>query len=150
MIEPTILTWLLIAFGLITCCPLLYAQSVMIRKPRSDEAQRWMIGEGEVWRDRSHFKTAYSLAVADWLLFVPVLVTGIVGVIMAQAWGYVLFAAAGSIQLYINVFLWWFEREYVYETVGPWAYYTYFWGNFIYWGLASLVYSVLRLIGIAL
>jgi hypothetical protein len=119
----------------------------MLRQPHSQKAKDIMIGKGEDWRDRSHFKSAYALAWADWIFFTPVFVVGTVGVLFGQAWGYVLFAVAGAIALYINVFLWFFEREYVYPAVGPLAYYTYIWGNFVYWGAATLVYSLLRLVG---
>ncbi|MDP8207040.1 MAG: hypothetical protein P9L92_10285 [Candidatus Electryonea clarkiae] len=148
MLEPTIFTWILIVFGLLTCGPLLYAQLIMVFKPHSEEARKLLIGKGEEWRDKSHFKSAYALAIADWILYLPVFIAGITGVILAQGWGYILFAAAGAIILYINIFLWFFEKEYVYPAVGPWAYYTYFWGNFSYWGFAALFYSILRLNGI--
>ena len=145
MFKPTIVSWILIVFGFITCAPLLYAQLVMIRKPHSDKAKKLMIGEGEEWRDKSHFKSAYALARVDWLIFVPLLTIGIIGIALARSWGYVLFGIAGAIQLYINVFLGFFEKEYVFPTQGPLAYYTYYWGNFIYWGAASLLYSIVRL-----
>jgi hypothetical protein len=149
MLQPTVITRILIIFGLITCGPLLYAQLVMLLQPRSQKARDLMIGKGEDWRDRSHFKSAYALAWADWILFMPLFVAGIIGVLLGQVWGYTLFAIAAAIQLYINIFLWFFEREYVYPAVGPLAYYTYIWGDFVYWGAATLIYSVLRLNGIS-
>ena len=145
MLQPTIVTWILIIFGLITCGPLLAAQMVMLLRPHGERAKELMIGKGEEWRDDSHFRSARALAWADWLFFLPVWVTGIIGVLLSQAWGYALFAAAGAIQLYTNLFLWFFERDYVYPAAGPVAYYTYIWGNFIYWGLGTVVYSALRL-----
>ncbi len=145
MIKPTIITWLLIIFGLITNGPLLYAQLIILRKPRSKEARDLMIGKGEDWRDETHFKSAYALARVDWILLFPVLTAAVIGIVLGQTWGYVLFGTGGAISLYINIFLWYFEREYVYPAVGPLAYYTYIWGNFIYWGAAALVYSLLRL-----
>lgn len=147
MYQPTIITWILIIFGLITCLPLLAAQLVVLIEPRGKKAKDILIGKGEEWRDNSHFKSAYSLAFADWIIFVPLFVLGIVGMLMGNSWGYILFAASGSIQLYINVFLWFFEKEYVYPSRGPLKYYTYYWGNFIYWGAASLLYGILRLNG---
>lgn len=149
MLEPTLVTWILVIYGVITCGPLLYAQLIMLRKPRSEEARTLMIGKGGEWRDRSHFKSALAFARADWMLLIPIFVAGIIGVFLSQIWGYVLFAVAGAISLYINVFLWFFEKEYVFPVVGPLAYYTYVWGNFVYWGSAALVYSMLRLSGIA-
>jgi hypothetical protein len=148
MLQPTLVTWILVIFGLITCCPLLYAQLVMLLQPQGQRAKDLMIGKGEDWRDRTHFKSALALAWADWLVFTPVFVAGIIGVLLGREWGYVLFAVAGAIQLYINVFLWFFEREYVYPAVGPVAYYTYIWGDFVYWGAATFVYSLLRLTGV--
>ncbi len=149
MLQPTLVTWILIIFGLITCGPLLYAQLVMLLQPHDQKARDLMIGKGEEWRDNTHFKSAYGLAWADLIFFMPLFVAGIIGVLFGQVWGYVLFAVAGAIQLYINIFLWFFEREYVYPAVGPWVYYTYIWGNFIYWGLVSLIYALLRLSGIS-
>jgi hypothetical protein len=67
---------------------------------------------------------------------------------MGEAWGYLLWAAGGSIAVYISIVLWFLEREYVYPKVGPLAYYTYFWGSFLYWGLAAAAYSVLRIVGV--
>ncbi len=92
--------------------------------------------------------TRLSLHIKQWTKPVtPTLVAGIIGVLLGQKWGYALYAVAGAIQLYINVFLWFFEREYVYPAVGPVAYYTYIWGDFVYWGAATLVYTLVRLNG---
>jgi hypothetical protein len=150
MFESTIVTWILIIFGIFTIGPLLYAQQIMLRKPHSQEAKTWLIGKGEEWRDNTHFKSAYAGAVADWMFFIPVFIGGIIGIFLNQSWGYVLFGVAGAISLYINIFLWFLEREYVYPAVGPVAYYTYIWGNFVYWGLATLLYSLLRLNGMTI
>ena len=120
-------------------------QLVVLLQPHSQKTKELVIGKGEEWRDKTHFKSAYALAWADWIFFVPVFVAGIIGVLLAQTWGYVLFAVVGAISVYINIFLWFFEREYVYPAVGPLAYYTYIWGNFIYWGTAAFIYSLLRL-----
>ena len=148
MLEPTIVTWIIIIFGVITCGPLLYAQLVVLLHPGRQKAKDILIGKGEEWRDKTHFKSAYALAWADWIFLLPAFFAGIIGVLLGEIWGYVLFAVASSISLYINIFLWFFEREYVYPAVGPLAYYTYIWGNFIYWGAVALIYSLLRLNGI--
>jgi hypothetical protein len=148
MLEPTVVTWVLIVFGAATFAPLLYAQAVMALKPHGEMAKNLMIGKGEEWRDKSHFKSAYAFAKVDWMIFVPLLTLGIIGVALAKSWGYVLFGAAGAISLYINVFLWFFEKAYVYPAQGPLAYFTYYWGNFVYWGSAAVVYAGLRLAGV--
>jgi xanthine/uracil permease len=149
-VEPTLVTWLLIAFGGITLVPLLVAQSLMLVKPHSQEAKDILIARGEDWRDRTHFRFALGAAWADWLLLVPLLLGGSIGVAMGTAWGYVLWAAAGAISLYINVILWVTEKEYVYPSRGPLAYYSYYWGFFVYWGALALVYSAVRLSGVTL
>ncbi len=147
MFQPTITTWALIIFGLITCLPLLAAQLIILIEPEGKRAKDILIGKGEEWRDKTHHKSAYSLAVTDWLIFAPFLILGTTGMLLGKYWGYLLFAISGAIQLYINVFLWFFEKEYVYPPNGPLKYYTYLWGNFIYWGGASLLYVIIRLNG---
>ena len=147
MYQPTLITWILILFGLITCIPLLIAQLIILIEPEGKRAKDILIGKGEEWRDKTHFKSAYSLAITDWILFAPLFILGIIGMLIASYWGYFLFAVSGAIQLYINGFLWFFEKEYVYPANGPLKYYTYLWGNFIYWGAASLLYGLCRLNG---
>ena len=147
MYQPTIITWILIIFGIITCFPLLFAQLIILLQPHGQKAKDILIGKGEEWRDKSHFKSAYGMAWADWLIFMPLFTFGIIGIFKGAYWGYVLFAISGAIQLYINIFLWFFEKDYVYPSQGPLKYYTYYWGNFIYWGAASVFYGILRLNG---
>ncbi len=146
--QPTAITWTLILFGIITMAPLVSAQLVMLIKPHSQQAKDILVAKGEDWRDRTHFRSALGLAWADWLLVVPLLISGSTGIILGQAWGYVLWGAAGSISLYINIVLWFMEKEYVYPSRGALAYYSYYWGFFIYWGAMALAYSAMRLSGL--
>lgn len=148
MLKPTLITWLLIVFGAVTLAPLVLAQLIILLRPHSQSAKDILVARGEGWRDKTHFRSAYGFAWADWLLLVPLALAGSVGVIMGYSWGYVLWAAAGSISLYINIVLWFMEREYVYPSRGPLAYYTYYWGFFILWGALVLVYSAIRLGGV--
>jgi len=147
MYQPTLITWGLIIFGLITCLPLLFAQLIILIEPEGKKAKDILVGKDQGWRDKTHFKSSYGLAIADWFIFAPLFILGIIGIILNSYWGYLLFAVSGAIQLYINVFLWFLEKEYVYPSKGPLKYYTYFWGNFIYWGLATLIYGIYRLNG---
>ena len=148
MLQPTFITWILIIFGVITLLPLLGAQLIILLQPHGQKAKDILIAKGEDWRDKTHFRSAYGFAWADWILLMPLLVSGSVGVILGHAWGYVLWAAAGAISLYINIVLWIMEKEYVYPSRGPLAYYTYYWGFFVYWGIATVTYAVLRLGGV--
>jgi len=136
---------MIIIFGLLTCLPLLLAQLIILFEPKGKKAKDILIGKGEEWRDNSHFKTAYSLALTDWFIFVPIFLMSIIGMIAGRYWGYLFLIISGAIQLYINIFLMFFEREYVYAANGPLKYYTYIWGNFILWGTGSLVYGLIRL-----
>jgi len=148
MYQPTIITWIIILFGLLTCLPLLFAQLLAIIEPHGKRAKDILIGTGEEWRDVTHFKSAYSLAMTDWIVFFPIFILSIIGIISSSSLGYILLAVSGAIQVYINVFLWFIEKEYVNPSNGPLKYYSYLWGNFIYWGSASFLYGIFRINGI--
>ena len=148
MLAPTPVTWILVIFGAVILLPLVLAQLLMLVQPQDQRTKDILIAKGEDWRDHTHFRSAYGFAWADWMLLVPIVLASSAGVILGQAWGYVLWAAAGAISLYINIVLWFMEREYVYPTRGALAYYTYYWGFFILWGALVLAYSALRLGGV--
>ncbi|MDJ0770347.1 MAG: hypothetical protein QNJ12_16230 [Ilumatobacter sp.] len=148
--DPTIVTWLLVVWGVITMGPLVAAQFSMLVSPHGARTKEWLIGAGEEWRDQTHFRFSRGAAWADWLIVVPLLAVGSVGALLGEAWGYALFGTAGAISLYINVILWFMEKEYVYPSRGPLKYFTYYWGFFVYWGAAALVYSALRVGGVDL
>ena len=146
--DPTIITWLLVVFGVITLGGLASAQLVFLLNPHSDRSKEWLIGKDEDWRDKTHFRFSLGAAWADWLVAIPVFVVGSVAMLLGEAWGYVLFGIAGALSLYINIILWFMEREYVYPSRGPLKYFTYYWGFFIYWGALAMAYSVLRIGGV--
>ena len=148
MLPPTAVTWILVIFGLVTLAPLVLAQLTILLSPNGQRAKDVLVAKGEDWRDRTHFRSAYGYAWADWVLVVPLAASGSAGVLLGHAWGYLLWAAAGAISLYINIVLWFVEREYVYPSRGPLAYYTYYWGFFVLWGAAALAYAALRLGGV--
>jgi hypothetical protein len=151
MLEPTLITWILIIFGLVFIfLPMLIVQLLMVLRPYSQKTRDIIIGKGEDWRDKTHFRMSYGDGWADLIIWLPLLAVGSVGVILGQVWGYALWAASGGISVYINIILWFSEREYVYPAYGPLVYYTYFWGFFVYWGVAVVVYSVMRLAGVTL
>ena len=151
MLEPTLVTWILIIFGLaLIFLPMLIVQLLMVLRPHNQKTRDVIIGKGEDWRDKTHFRMSYGAGWADIIVWLPLLAIGSVGVILGQVWGYALWAASGVISVYISIILWFSEREYVYPKCGPLAYYTYFWGFFVYWGVAVVAYSVLRLTGVTL
>ena len=146
-LQPTIITCILIIFGFLIYLPVFYGQIMLLARPHSQATKDVVIGKGEEWRDKTHFRSSYGFAWADLIFFLPLLVIGSAGVIMSQVWGYALWMAAAAIAVDVNIFLWFSEKEYVYPVWGPLAYYTFFWGFFVYWGLISVVYAVLRLSG---
>ena len=148
--QPTLVTWALVIFGAVTLAPLILVQLVMLAKPHSQKAKDMIVAKGEDWRNETHFGSALGCAWADWLLQVPLAVSGSIGVLLGHAWGYVLWGAAGSIALYINIVLWFMEKKYVYPSRGAIVYFTYYWGFFVYWGALALAYSVVRISGFAL
>jgi hypothetical protein len=146
--EPTLVTWVLVAWGVITLAPLAVVQLAFLSSPHSARSKKWLIGKDEEWRDKTHYRFALGAAWADWLLAVPLFVSGSVAALLGKPWGYALFGAAGTIALYVNIILWFMEKEYVYPSRGPLKYYTYYWGFFVYWGALALIYSALRVSGI--
>lgn len=151
MLQPTLVTWILVIFGLVFIfLPILIVQFMMVLWPHSQKTRDIIIGKGEDWHDKTHFRTSYGTGWADLIFWLPLLASGSVGVILGQAWGYALWAASGGISVYINIILWFSEREYVYPANGPLVYYTYLWGFFVYWGVAVVVYSIIRLADVVL
>ncbi len=145
MIEPTIITWIIAIFGAITFLPLIGAQFVMLLNPRSKKATDLIVGKGESWRDKTHFKSALAFAWADLLVIFPLLIFGATGVLLGYMWGYILWLVLGVLSIYFSIVFWVLEKEYTYPACGWLAYYTYFWGFFLYWGIAAIVYSIIQL-----
>jgi hypothetical protein len=150
ILSTTVLTWILVAFGLVFIVPLIaYAQVLMVTKPDDPKTRNIVIGKDQDWRDTTHLRFAYGCAWGDLTWWLPLLVAGSIGVILGQAWGYALWMTAGAISVYISIILWFAEREYVYPSCGPLVYYTIYWGFFVYWGIAVVAYGMLRLSGVA-
>jgi len=145
MIETTIITWIIAIFGAITFLPLFSAQLVMILKPGSQKAKDLIIGKGENWRDKTHFKSALAFAWADIIIILPLYILGTVCVFNGQPWGYIIWISLGVLSIYFSILFWVLEKEYTYKSVGWIAYFTYFWGFFLYWGLGAIAHSILQL-----
>ena len=145
MIKPTIFTWIIAIFAAITFLPLMLAQLFMLFKPNDQKTKDLIIGKGEDWRDKTHFKSALAFAWADWLIIFPLLVAGTSGALLGLQWGYIAWFALGVVSIYFSIVFWIMEKEYTYPSCGWLAYYTYYWGFFLYWGIASVIYSVLQI-----
>jgi hypothetical protein len=141
--KPSIYTWILAIFGAITFLPLMYAQLLMLFSPKSQQAKDLIIGKGKEWRDHTHFRSALAFAWADILVILPLLVLSTIGVFTGQLWAYVLWLALGILSIYFSIIFGILEKAYTYPTCGWLAYYTYFWGFFLYWGIGAVVYSTI-------
>ena len=146
MIKPTIISWIIAIFGAITFLPLMTAQLIMIIKPNDQKAKDLIIGKGEDWRDGTHFKSALAFAWADWLVVFPLLVSGTIGALSGFAWGYIAWLVLGAVAIYFSIVFWIMEKEYTFPSAGWLAYYTYFWGFFLYWGIFAGLYSVIKIL----
>lgn len=145
MFNTTLITWIIAVFGAITFLPLFAAQLVMIFNPKGQKAKDLIIGKGSDWRDRTHFKSALAFAWADLLIILPLLMLGTAMALNGQLWGYILWFSLGVLSIYFSILFWVLEKEYTYKLVGWFAYYTYFWGFFLYWGLGAIVFSILQI-----
>lgn len=78
----------------------------------------------------------------------PLGVVGSIGVLLAHPWGYGMWLASGAIAVYVNIIHWFSGRKYILPVRRAFAYYTYEWGLWVYWGVAVIVYATLRLAGL--
>lgn len=146
MIKSNIFTWIIAIFGAITFLPLLGVQVFMIFKPQSRKVKDFIIGKGEEWRDDTHFRSALAFAWADLLVIFPIFILGNIGIFKGLLWGYVLWLALGILSIYFSIIFWVLEKKYTYPSSGWLAYYTYFWGFFLYWGVAAVIYSLIQIV----
>lgn len=146
MIETKIITWIIAIFGAMTFLPLLAAQILLILKPNSQKTKDLLIGKGKDWRSNTHYKYSLAFAWADWLIIFPLFISGTIGVLNNHLLGYIIWIALGFISIYFSIIFWVLEKEYSLPDVGKFAYFTYFWGFFLYWGIGAVVYSVLQLL----
>ncbi|RJR46804.1 MAG: hypothetical protein C4567_01860 [Deltaproteobacteria bacterium] len=148
MLEPTIITWILIIVGLTIYVFPLYIQILAVRNPHSQKVKDLLIGKGEDYVDRTHFLFCHGTGWADLIMQFPPLAIGSIGVVLGRAWGYLLWMAVASIAIYISIVLWFIDREYVYPKCGPLAFYTYYWGIWVYWSVAVIAYCLFRFNGV--
>jgi len=114
MIKPTLITWIIAIFGAVTFLPLFSAQFLMLLKPQSQKTKDLIIGKGEDWRDKTHFKSALAFAWADLLIIFPLLMASYFGVFSDQIWGYILWIVLGVLSIYFSIVFWVMEKEYTY------------------------------------
>jgi len=146
MIEITIFTWIIAIFGAITFIPLMVVQLLMILQPNGQKTKDLIIAKGEDWRDKTHFKSILAFAWADLLVIFPLLILSTIGVFSGQLWGYMIWFALGILSVYFSIIFWIMEKEFTYPSSGWFAYYTYAWGFFLYWGLGAIILSVIQMV----
>ncbi|MHC4536119.1 MAG: hypothetical protein ACYS6K_19380 [Planctomycetota bacterium] len=85
--QPTLVTWFLIVFGVITIGTASYIYLVFLRDPHSQKSKDLMLGKSRDWRDKTHFRLELGFAWIDLLFLVPLFVSGCVGMLISQPWG---------------------------------------------------------------
>lgn len=148
MIEPTWITWTLVIIGLVIYAPPLCMQILAVRDPHSRKVKDLLMGRGGDYADKTHFLFCLGTGWADLIMQFPPLVAGSIGVILGRPWGYLLWAAVAAISIYISIVLWFVDGEHVYPRCGPLAFYTYYWGIWVYWSVIVLAYCVVRISGV--
>ncbi len=121
--KPTTITWILAIFGAITFLPLMFAQVVMLLKPKSRQAKDLIIGKGKEWRDHTHFRSALAFAWADLLIILPLLIISIIGVFSGHVRGEALWLSLGILSIYFSILFWVLEKAYTLPSCGWLAYY---------------------------
>lgn len=145
MIEPNLYTWIFLVFGMGTLLPLIAAQTLLLRNPESRAAKDLIIGKGREWRDPTHLKAAIAFAWSDILVVLPFFIVGSTAVLSGASWGYLLWIGLGFICIYFSIVFWVMERSYAVKDHGWFAYLTYYWGFFLYWGTGVVLHSFLQL-----
>ena len=69
--EPTLVTWLLVAFGVITLTPLTVIYGIFLRDPYAPKAKDLMIGEGKEWKDRLSLVYVWAHSHCEELVVIP-------------------------------------------------------------------------------
>jgi len=143
--KISVITWLIIIFGIITFLPLMYSQVMLLIKPNGRLSKDLIIGKNLDWRDKTHQESALAFAWADLLIVLPTIIIGTIGILSEQIYGYLVIMIPGAIAIYFSLVFWVMEKKYSYTSIGYLAYYTYYWGSFLYWGVGVLINSILTI-----
>ncbi len=54
--QPTVVTWALVVFGVVANGTAFYIYLVFLQSPHSPKSKELMIGKGKDWRDKTHFR----------------------------------------------------------------------------------------------
>ena len=76
--------------------PMLIVQFLMVLRPQSWKTRDFIIGKGEDWRDKTHFRMSFGADWADLVIWLPLLAAGSVGVILGQSLGLCIVGCIGS------------------------------------------------------
>lgn len=67
MLEPTLLTWVLVIFGIALLFPLLvYVQLLVVMAPNRRKTQDFWLGKGSKWRDKTQLEYAMGQGGRIW------------------------------------------------------------------------------------
>jgi hypothetical protein len=144
--EVTALTWVIAISGLVIIGLLAALQLVAVVRPRSD----WTIsnvygGSPDATDPTAYFAFNQGYAWADTFFWAPLQVTGSIGMLVGQRWGFLL-ALAASVPFWysaIPIFIWDRDLGFRHSTVTYWVI---IWGMFPVFGVIEGIYCITRLL----
>ncbi len=144
--EVTVSTITVAAVGILISGVLLGAQLVAVFRPRA----KWTIdniygGSPDRTDSTAYFAFNQGYAWADTVFWLPIQLTGCIGMLMGQRWGFLL-ALVGSVPfLYtaITIYIW--DRDLKFRR-NTFVYWVLIWGVFPSFGVVEGIYCFMRLL----
>lgn len=145
MFEPTTTTWILSITGLVLYVPAIYIQVFAVWKPHDERTKTMLVGKGGDYFDATYFRFCQGTGWADLFLQLPLVIMGCILSLVGLRWGYAVWFAGAAITIYIHLVLLFVEGRHVYSKMGPFAFFTYCWGLWVYWAIIVIAYCLLRM-----
>jgi hypothetical protein len=146
-VDVTVLTWIVALGGLVLMLLLGGLQLVAVLRPRDP----WTVenvygGTPEATDETAYFAFNQGFAWADVLLWGPLQITGSIGMLLGQRWGF-LVALLASVPFWytaVPMFIW--DRDLGFREA-TFNYWVVVWGIWPAFGILETVYCFVRLVG---
>ncbi len=143
--EVTPLTWIIAVAGILISGVLGALQLAAVIRPRSD----WVIanvygGTPDATDERAYFAFNQGWAWADSLFWAPLQITGSLGMLLGQRWGFLLALMASVPFWYSAIPIYFWDRDLGFRE-NTFRYWVIVWGMFPAFGLVEGTYCVWRL-----
>lgn len=141
----SLITYLVLIVVGIPTLTLAAIQLAVVIYSRGKLARR-LANHGLEWDSEEHRLRAVGYAYADIFVNLPSYILAVMGILSNQAWGYVFLAINGATHVYSSIFLFLSERARDKGVIGAFAFYTYWWGGYLYTGALGLAFALWRLV----